>query len=181
MAPLPANSTGRLHIKYVANGKTHVISPRYAGLGAPPSDFLEGLDDFFILCNDVMPADWEWLESNVQLAGENISTPFAFTPTAFDGQLAALVQNTPGFMSWVGRDNLGRRVKLSLLGSSYTPGSIPSEAGDYRILASENAFVADSLAALVAAQVTTITANAPTWKAYVNVGYNAYWQAHTRP
>lgn len=180
MAPLPANNTGRVKVKYVANGKTHVIAPRYAGTGAPTSGFLEGLDDVFIAANPFMPNDWAFVEWGYQEAGAAITVPLGGAPTAFAGTRVTKEWDKAAYGDVVGRDGLGRRVKLSLLGWAYAPDEDEPSGDGYRLYPSESVIVQPFLDAVQASEVVTITANTPVWKEYINIGYNAYWQRKLR-
>lgn len=180
MAPLPANSTGRVRIRYNANGNTHVIAPRYAGTGAPSSDFMEGLDGFLIACNPFMPNDWAFIDWAYQEAGASISVPLGGSPTAFAGTRVTKPWDKAAYGDLVGRDNLGRRVKLSLLGWAYGPDEDEASGDGYRLYPSESTVVQPLIDALEASLIVTITANTPVWKQYVNIGYNAYWQKRLR-
>lgn len=180
MAPLPANSTGRVHIKYTANGKNHVVSPRYAGTGAPSVDFMEGLDGWLIAANPFMPTDWAFIDWTYQEAGSNISVPLSGAPTPFSGDRVPKEWDKAGYGDVVGRDTLGRRVKLTLLGWAYAPDEVEAEGDQYRLYATEGSGFADYIAAVEASLIVTITANTPVWKQYINIGWNAYWQRKLR-
>lgn len=180
MAPLPANSTGRVRIKYIANGREHVIAPRYAGTGAPTSGFLEGVDDVLINANPFMPNDWTFVEWGYQEAGSSITVPMSGGPTAFAGTRVTKNWDKAAYGDVVGRDLLGRRVKLSLLGWAYGPDEDEASGDGYRLYPDESIVVPPFLAALESSQIVTITANTPIWKQYINIGYNAYFQKKLR-
>lgn len=180
MAPLPANNTGRVRIKYIANGREHVIAPRYAGVDAPTPTFLEGVDDFLIAANPFMPNDWAFVEWGYQAAGSAITVPLDGAPTTFAGTRVTKPWDKAAYGDVVGRDTLGRRVKLSLLGWAYGPDEDEASGDGYRLYPAESIVVQPLLDALVASQIVTISANTPIWKQYINIGYNAYFQKKLR-
>lgn len=180
MAPLPTNNTGRLVVKYSANGREHSIMFRYAGGGAPGVDFIERVDDFFIAANWVMPTDWTFIEWFYYEEGLNVSVPLSGAPTPFAGGLTPFQSSMPGFVSCIGRGTSGRRARLYLLGAAYSPAAAIGDTGDYRVYGSEESNIAALIFAATQLEVVTIFGDAVFWKDYVNLGFNAYWQRQGR-
>jgi hypothetical protein len=180
MPSLPQNSTGRVLVDYLANGRNHTVQFRYAGGGAPDNTFLESVDDFLISCNPLMPSDWTFLRARQVWQGGTISTPLSFAPTPFAGIRTPQVYELPAFVSFIGRTTGGRRTRIYLLGAGFDPSESGGVGADYRIRAAENTSVAAAISTLSGSPVVGIDGLDPLWYSYVNAGYNAYWQRQAR-
>lgn len=180
MAPLPPENTGRVWVDYVAQGRQHSMQVRYGTPGAPGSDLLEALDDVLIALNPFMPEDWAFVDARYAVDGSTVSIPLVFTPTSFDGGQPVRLSSAPAFLSLVGRDTLGKRVRLYALGTSFGPDEEGGIATDYRLAITENVSAAALYSAVASSPFTTITGSDPAWKPYLNLGYNSYWQRKVR-
>lgn len=180
MAPLPANNTHRLFIDYVANGREHTAQFRYEGTPVPTSEFLESIDDTLITFNPLMPNDWSFVAWSYVPEGGNFSIPIAGSPTTFAGAITANPATAPGFLSFIGRSDGGRRCRLYMLGCGIFAGSPGTGSSDYRISPGENTAVDAARAAVAALGLRAIDGTDVNWKPYVNVGYNGHWQRKVR-
>lgn len=181
MAPLPANNTSRLFIDYSANGREHTLMLRYPDDTSPPdSTVLEGIDDFLIACNPLMPTNWVFQGWRYSLEGSLVTLPLGGAPTTFAGTATAVTAEAPAYITFVGRSVLGRRARIFLLGAGFTPAQEQGTLSDYRLYRSENAAVDAAYIALEASLVQAIDDANIDWYNYANLGYNAYWQRAVR-
>lgn len=180
MAPLPVNNTARFWVDYRANGRAHTLMARYNGSAEPDVSFVEGLDDWLIACNGLMPTDWQFIGWRYAVQGSDISVPYAGVPTTFAGIRTPAAYEAPAFISFIGRSPGGRRVRLYLLGAGFDPAEAGGQASDYRIYATENAAVDGAIDALIAWDPVAVDQQGANWKSYVNAGFNAYWQRTVR-
>jgi hypothetical protein len=179
MAPQPANTTGRVFIKYKANQAEHTVSLRYQGTGAPTNTFLEAIDGVLIDCNFLMPADWVFLSWAYQAQASNISLPLSGSPTAFNGALTSELADKPAMMTITGRSILGVPARLQLMGVALTPND-GAAVSRYRIARSASTNIANLLDTLAGSGIVSLEGNTPTWKQYINLGYSRYWQRQAR-
>jgi hypothetical protein len=180
MAPLPSNNTGRLFVDYGANGHEHTVLFRYGGAGNPTVTFQDNLDNFLALMNPFMPTDWTFLGARVSPAGSNVSVPFAFVPTPFDGAVQMQAGEAPAFLSFVGRSGTGRRGRIYFLGCGISPANELGAHADYRLTGGESQSVAALLTQANVCDFLAVDGNEVIWNQYVNLGYHAYWQKRVR-
>lgn len=181
MAPLPDNNTGVIFVHYTAQGHTHTTQVRYPEAANPGADVIEDLDQLLTLLGPVMPTDFTFISWEWRAAGTNFTVPLAGTPTELSGVLTPVASYAPAYFNFIGRSSGGRRVRLGIMGAGWAP--IPSTlsyAEDYRVDGSENADMQAIIDWLNQANFRAIDGLTVTWKPYVNVGYNAYWQRAVR-
>jgi hypothetical protein len=111
------------------------------------------------------------VELAISFEGSNVRIPqvWAGAPTYGSGAMQAI--DRPGQMNFVGRDAAGHRVRVGMYGLANLYDV------NWRINASENAFVGDALTALTASAsfFLTVLGNVPIWKLYANIGINDHW------
>lgn len=180
MAPLEPNSTGRVFVEYIANGRGHTVSFRYTEDGPPPSGTLEAIDEFLIACNALMPEDWTFDSWRYQARGSDISLPLGGSPTPFDGLRTPRAYELPAFVSVIGRSTLGRRARIYLLGAGFDASEDGGLAANYRLTAAESAVVTAVVAAAASASPVAVDNSPVNWYNYLNVGYHSYWQRAAR-
>lgn len=182
MAPLPPESTSRYFVDYTANGRNHTAQFRYTSPedAAPGIPFQDAVDDFMQAIGSAMPTDYAILGYRFAETDSNVTNPVARTIATVSGIYTPHLSDAPAFLGFVGRTSGGRRVRMQLLGAGYDPSEIHGVADNYRVLASESSDFADMISALEAIGSKAIDGLTPSWKQYVNLGYNAYWQRQVR-
>jgi hypothetical protein len=187
MAPVPANTTGRVYIDYVtgsgANAKEHTVSIRH-GVGisdvAVQNVFLDILEAF---TDNKFSSGWRVIRCRVQAAGTDFSVPVAVTAPllAFQGVSGG---NTPEMEArefrFVGRSlTTGRRVSFSLYGLT----QLPTSSTLFRLTQLDDASIGLVVGILQAAQpdiFVTADGSAASWYNYANWQYNQYWERAIR-
>jgi len=109
-------------------------------------------------------------------AGSAFSFPITWTNIVGTNATVPTANQYPQFISYVGRDVAGTRVRVTVHGVSGGPDT------DYRYLENEQASVAAALVALRATGPSILTKGGlvPFWNSYANTGYNAYFQRKRR-
>lgn len=182
MAPLPANNTGRYFVDYTANGRQHTVLFRYtqgAGPVPPSAGFLTQVQNFLDAVAPLMPTDFAIVGARYSAWLSNISLPWAAPTLSVAGAYTPDNSSAPGFLSFIGRGDTGRRVRIYMLGAGLVP---HQETGveNYRVTTAENADVSSAVAILQSGNFTDIGNTTPAWYSYANLGYNAYWQKEMR-
>lgn len=178
MAPLnPANSA-RLYLDYTLGGQDHTVIVRYdsASIAAGAADIFRAV----LLANDAaFGSNVEFVGARVSELNVNVTNPLPWDPVEFVGTAIA-AQDYPRFVSLVGRDAQGYRVRYYFYGINFDT----LEPTDYRLTGEElpvwSSFMTDWLDAMEETGATTIAGFTPVMKSYANVGYNAYYQRKAR-
>lgn len=174
MTPLPVDSTARLWVRKSGISGDHETMFRFSN-DVSSTEAVAAVEPFL---NAIAPLMWEgdsfvsarWAPDN-----GNISMPVAFDVIQGDNPGIPDEAQYPGFLSFVGRDVTGRRVKYTIQGMPFNPDD------NYRIFASENADIASAIAALsFELGLVTINSQHPIFNPYANLGYNAYFQRKAR-
>lgn len=174
MAPIDPANTDRLFVDYVFDSTRHTVIFRkqtadtLAGLVAWANDFLEDNKALF-------QSSVSFDGARVALQNSNVTNPVDWTTVNGTGG-GGTVDKKPRFGSFVGRDAQGHRTKLTFFGVIY------ADDPDYRVYASTEALIAAAVGQLnsLTAAPGSIVGSKPVWKAYMNLGYNAYWQRQAR-
>jgi hypothetical protein len=175
VAEIPDTFTDRYYLDYEGPAGAHTLLFRF--LPATP------LADVTTRLTAVITAMKAWVVPQVSFktlrraaAGSPFSFNVAWTPIVGTSATAIAAAGYPQFVSWLGRDSGGVRVRWTLHGAS-----VASDA-DYRILGSENASVQAVITALAATGPSLLTVNGlvPFIAPYANTGYNAYFQRKRR-
>ena len=184
MAPLPKNNTAIYQVDYQANGRGHTVSFRYDDGGVPTAPdiaFLAGVTVILNAAANYMPTNLSYIEARYIPSGASVSIPAGLPLLLSAGIRSPNVGEAPAFLSVVGRSVGGRQARFFMLGQSFSPAEEGTYTSDYRITSSEDAGVAALVSALDISGVLAIDNDAPLWKVYMNLGYNAYWQKAVRP
>jgi hypothetical protein len=175
MAPLALNLTDRYYVDYEGVAGKHTIMFRFT----PETVF----EDAVAKITSVIQAMKTWVgltttfnNLRVSQSGTVVSFPAAWTPIIGTNNAPFGPERYPQFISWVGRDFNGIRVRYTVHGAVVAPDS------DYRVLANENANVLAVLNALKGGTTSLVTAGGttPVLNNYANFGYNAYFQRKRR-
>ena len=112
----------------------------------------------------------------VSVLGSNVRNPATWAGSATYGSGAEPATGVPKFISFVGKDALGHKNRISFFGWS---GLQPD---DFRINAGEVAAIDTAIANLNADTTLWLTIGGGTtlWHSYANFGLNAYWQRRLR-
>lgn len=170
MAPLPPSNSERWWLVYQVNGDTHRLMMRTAtgATAANVSLTLHGLINRMAPdLNLLTPLNLEYafINSNVRNTAlwSQAASYGAGDESTNDGRARSA--------SFVGRAISGRRARLFLYGFKR------NASGDYRTNIEENAQVLAAVAYLNGANgaFLAVDRSQPTYKGYVNVGYNDHW------
>lgn len=174
LTPLPPDNTLRYKVNYTFAGHNHDFQVRGdgsstdGGLGTIVDNFLTDLDPVLypIVITTVEKAIAGSNVFNVVTSGIESNTYGSGSPS---GLLA------PQFIGFQGRSVGGRKCRLSVYG-------IKPEENDYRFNPGDNADVDAAIVTLQSAAhyFLSIDGIHPTWYAYANTGFNAYWQRNLR-
>lgn len=177
--PLPYNNTRRLVLKYANGAQRHTTLIRLnngASVAAAISGLAIVLNGANFCFNDAVSFDGV----DYGAAGEDFTTPQAWTPIAGEGGAAPNAFYSPNFVSFIARGSTGRRCRFYWYGGvGYTATDV-----NYRLSPGEStvwdAFYAAWQSWADTTGVCDIAGEALTWKGYMNLGYNAYYQRKAR-
>lgn len=177
LPPLPANNTPRGLIQYTSGGLPHVAQCRFAIAETPSGalGLIEGLIDAML---GLMQSSDSITGGLWYAAGSDISIPWDVPPASGshspflddDAHRAAVV----GF---AGRSSGGRRVTWHMFTGAFANDT------DFRHSRADVSPAAQALYDAVRDPATGLRAKdgiPPNWKAYLNVGVNAYYQRALR-
>jgi len=178
LSPINPNNTARLYLDYVAATKRHTLVIRYTTgiIAAAAADIWRQV----LLANEAaFGSNVEFDGARVSELGSNVTNPLPWDIVEFVGTAVPTV-DAPRFVSLVGRDPQGYRVRYYFYGVNFDT----LEPADYRLTGEElpvwDAFQTDFLDAMTETSAVTIAGNLPVMKNYANVGYNAYYQRKAR-
>lgn len=175
MAPLPPNSTARYVVHYTSGSREHTQLWR-SGTPASPSAMGDFLNQVW---TDVSPIIFAATILDLVFYADGADVGNSVATTDFVGNTYGTgdpSNNTAAlFLDFIGRSSGGKRVRVSF----YSPtGTDPS----WRFNAGESTAVDNVVMDLQSNSVDLVAIDGlvPIWKAYANVGYNAYWQRARR-
>lgn len=177
MAPLPSNNTDVLFVDYNTCGEDHTAQVRFNDDGS--------VTEAMSLLDTVLTALSSRLRlitivgARVRAAGGSITVPVTWAGDPTYGGSAGVHFESAYFCDFIGRSDLGRRVRLAIFGFN-SPADITND--DFRVTAAEDSGVEDAIAALNAATGVAIAVDGihANWYPYANIGTNAYWRNHIR-
>ena len=175
MAPLPADSSARVKIKYLVCEREHELLIRFKA-PATVDDVLAGFSSLIAGVDDLLFLS-EFISAEVADVGSNIFNPDSSVWPVSWGTGAGSLPSTADFIDFVGRSLDGRKTHLALFGAK------TSVSGDgYRISSASNSVINGMTTVLNAASniFTTINGFHTVWQLYANIGQNAYWRNHLR-
>lgn len=175
MAPLSDTFTQKYFMDYEGPNGKHTILFRFVP-GIADADCKSRIIAVIGAMKAWMHTSFSFNVLRYSAPGSNVSFPTAWTPITGTFATAPTADMYPRFMSWVGRDSGGRRVRYTLIGASVNVDT------DYRVLTSENSSVTAVLTQLRATGPSLVTKQGfvPIFNDYANVGYNAYFQRKRR-
>lgn len=178
MPALIPENTARLYLDYVVAAQRHTLIVRYTSgiIAASAADIWRTM----LLANDAaFGSNVEFDGARVSELGTNVTNPIPWDIVEFVGTAVAAV-DAPRFVSFVGRDTQGLRVRYYLYGINFDT----LEPADYRLTGEELPVLAalqnDFYDVLTETGAVTIGNNLPVMKSYANVGYSAYYQRKAR-
>lgn len=175
MAPLPANNTDRLWVKYTSAGRAHELLFRFdEGTGA--SSAAASVEVALPVLKSMMASNDAVTGARFSAAGSTVSFPVPITTGPGTGSAWTDPDTGANFYSATGRSTDGRDVKYTV----FTTLSNPDTLG-YRYNSPTGQWL-DFLEVLdeMPANPVTISGLIPIMQSYVNWGYNAYWQRKLR-
>lgn len=178
MAPINPDNTARLYLDYTVGPQAHTLIVRYTTgiIAASAADIWRTM----LLANEAaFGSNVEFTGARVSEIGTNVTNPLPWDLVEFVGTAVAPV-DYPRFVSFVGRDPQGYRVRYFLYGINFDT----LEPADYRLTGEELPVLAalqnDFYDVMTETSATTIAGNLPVMKPYANVGYSAYYQRQAR-
>lgn len=176
MTVLPLNNTTRWFLDYSVAGHEHTTTFRTV-VGATDLEVQNLIHDLVLSLADNV-ALTTLIGLRVSAKGTNFSVPVstAGIPATW-GTGAGTDQTSAAYLSFIGRDSVGKRGRITFFGFSHLASAV-----NFRAVPGEISQVGTSVAILNAASppVVTISENAPTWYNYWDVGTNAYWRNRLR-
>lgn len=174
MAPLPDNNTQRYWLDY-----TTAAGPRSVQFRVDIATLPEVITALNAYLDILLPKTYSSVTYNslrYSSAGSDFSFPQVWAPRSGSAIGTMPTNAGPRFIQWVGRDALGRRVRLSAYGTEVTPDD------NYRSTPAEVPLVLSMLNYLksVSCPFVTISGERPVWNNYANTGYNVYHQRRER-
>jgi hypothetical protein len=172
--PSSPSDTERWYLKYTVGGKQHTAIMRTLS-GSSHTTVSNGFDLILgALTADLYAITIDSLE--VSLLGSNVRNPATYGAGSSYGAGGEPATGIPKFISFVGRDSLGHKNRISFYGWK---GLQPD---DFRINAGEAATIDDAIANLNLSPTIWITIGGGTtlWHSYANFGLSAYWQRRLR-
>jgi hypothetical protein len=173
MAPISPDNTARFRFHYTTCLRSHTFQIRSsaspAALGVLVNNWLDALD----------PVCFAGIIDSVDhaVSGSNVFNPITTGSESHTwGTGAGTLISAPGYYNFIGRTAGGKRVRLAMFGST-------ANSVDYRFAPGENADLDAAVNVLQGAgsNIIGIDGLVPTWKEYINAGFNAYWQREVRP
>lgn len=177
MAPLPSNSTDVLFVDYTTCGESHTLQMRFNDDGSV-TEAMSKVDEVLTAISSRLRLI-TITGARVRGAGGSVSLPVTWSGDPTYGTGSGAHFESAYFADFIGRSDLGRRVRMSVFGLN-----IPADTSgeDFRITSGEDAGVSAAVTALNASTGVAIAVDgvSATWYPYVNIGANAYWRNHIR-
>lgn len=175
MPPLANNLTDRYFLDYEGPAGQHTVLFRFAP-SAVQADAIDKVEQVATAMAPFLTPDTTFHQLRVSQSGTLVSFPVAWTPIDGTSEDTMTPEEYPNFVSWVGRDQSGVRVRWTLQGIPLNPDA------DYRIPAGDNVAVQAVLSALSGGAALLVTASGavPILNQYANFGRNAYFQRQRR-
>lgn len=178
MAPLPENNTNRFWVEYSDGINTHDLLCRYDDSGGGLT-FAKASVALFLTA---LSPQWYAISitaARYSLASSNVSLPTTWSASTTYGTGAMPGSVAPRELAWLGRDNVGRRVRWFMFGCKLeTPNT-------YRFQLADNADLAEAWGVISDAQnggaFLTIAGEDPEMYSYISVNFNNYYEAQQRP
>lgn len=175
MAPtLPANNTRRYFLDYTAGNVQHTLSVR-TGIDTPETVASTDIGGFLTQLSPILRLITITGFRRAE-AGSNVTNAVPWSGAATYGSGSQPIEEVPKYISFIGRDVVGDRVRVFVFGVNVGP------SADWRLSATENTAVANAITHLQSRVSTFLSVRfmVPVWKPYANVGYHAYWQRQRR-
>lgn len=174
MAPLPESNTARWYLDYQVGSQKHILQMRVAE--EKNNVEVSGAFDAFLSAIGPLLTIITINGLRGSAAGSSISVDRSWVGPASYGSGAQSAVNRPAFISFVGRTDGARKVKVELFGIAGV------NENDYRKTFLESVDVANTLDVLRADDMywCAIDGLPAVWKNYANVGFNAYYQRKLR-
>jgi len=175
MAPLPHNDSDIYYLDYNTGTVDHTLMCRTQN-GVSDGDAINAIDDFLTAVSPFL-STITVVGLRYQAEGTSFSNPVTWTGSSTYGSGTPDRQNEASFVSFVGRDTTGHRVRVAVFGAG-----LVNNLTNFRSPAGASADVQNALDVLEAPDgcFYSINEGAPAWKQYMNIGLSAYWQRQFR-
>lgn len=175
MAPLDPSNTPRYFLDYTVAGEQHTMLIRTTEAAELP-DVVETVDTFLTaLGNSIFTLTVNGMR--YAAPGSNVTNPVPWSGASSYGSGTGIAADTANYYDFIGRSPTGRRVRVTVFGAAISRigTDYRAEAGASVNLDLARANLDDDPNVWVA-----IDGTVPVWKAYVNLGINAYWRNEIR-
>lgn len=175
MANFPPSTTRRYFLDYTTQNRSHTLMCRTQE-GALDDEVVNWYVQVLLA---IAPLVTPWSIKGLRRSDHmsNVSYPLAWTGAATYGtENLPSTNQSPKYMSAVGRDIIGSKVRYFFYGTAYQPDA------NWRMTPNEDGNVNTILAALRSDDAigVTVSNRTPFLNRYLNIGYNAYWQRQQR-
>lgn len=175
MAPtLPTNNTRRYFLDYTVGNVQHTLCVRTSN----NTTAAEASTDIGGFLTALAPVLRQITITGLRLAdaGSNVTNPVTWSGAATYGSGNQPLEDVPKYISFIGRDVVGDRVRVFVFGVNLGPDA------NWRITTTENTAIANAINHLKTRTTTFLSIRyaAPIWKPYANFGFHAYWQRQRR-
>lgn len=176
MADWPQDNTARFFLDYEGDMGKRTVQFRPLG-AATESAMITEIAGLINILKAIIYPSVTFNSLRVAVAGSNVTNPVTgWTPILGTASSTLSTENYPRFVSFVGRDTTGNKVRMSFYGTNV------SISADYRLLVGENTTIAAAVSYLNDGSrlFGTIANHKPIFKNYANQGFNAYHQRKRR-
>lgn len=176
LAPLPPSNTARLFVSYSAYGSyRHTVQLRPL-TGFTIEDTREWFIDWLTANAALFATTTVFDEASVAVINSDVRNPVTWEEISGTGVAPADTVRDTRMISFPGRESSGRKSRLSFYGHVFGPDT------DYRVLQGDSLVAAAAITGLnsLLARAAGMTGGKLSFKPYLNIRNNAYWQTAIR-
>jgi hypothetical protein len=175
LPPLPENNTDRAWLKYTSAGVEHELCFRLPS-ATPQSTFITVATAIANAMKNMLTTADAFTGLRHADAGSNLSFPLAWTAIAGTNSTSWELEDKAHFWALSGRSLDGYRCKVTFF-SVYV-----DDTKQYRTPAPGTGGAGQFYSAITGASpsLVSVSGAAMIWNAYINQGYNSYWQRELR-
>lgn len=175
LTPLPANNTARAWLKYTWGLQEHELCFRL-GSTATTGDFQLVAASFANALKNYLGTTDSFTALRYSAAGSIVSNPLSWTPVAGTNSAPTNDQQRASFVAVSGRSAAGYRCRVTFFSNYW------GTANDFRgpTTGSNAGAALYSVATTASPALVAVDGAAVVWNAYVNQGFNSYWQRQFR-
>jgi len=170
------DSTTRWFLTYSVGGREHVAQLRSTSSATNEQASAAFADLLGALASENELFETDIIQLERAAAGSNTREPQTWTEALSFGSDTLLEADQPRYIAFSGRATGNQQVRVFFYGWKGT------HPDDYRLNSGDAPGVDAALVVLAGLANIGLSAglNAPIWKPYANIGFNAYWQKQQR-